>query len=33
MQFSFSYFYYLISEEIDVSVSDMFDLFDTDSSG
>ncbi|XP_054272957.1 N-acetylglucosamine-1-phosphotransferase subunits alpha/beta [Macrosteles quadrilineatus] len=33
MQFSFGYFYYLINEEREVSVSEIFDTFDTDSSG
>lgn len=32
MQFAFSYFYYLTSETMDVSVEDIFDLFDTDRS-
>ncbi|KAL1132297.1 hypothetical protein AAG570_010254 [Ranatra chinensis] len=33
MQFSFSYFYFLMSEKIDVPREKLFDMFDTDSSG
>lgn len=33
MQFSFSYYYYLIHEQLTLSVSDIFDRFDTDASG
>ncbi|KAK9503928.1 hypothetical protein O3M35_010385 [Rhynocoris fuscipes] len=33
MQMSFSYFYYLISETVSISKSDIFDRFDTDNSG
>lgn len=33
MQFSFGYFYFLMNEEVDVPVSQIFDLFDTDQSG
>ncbi|KAK9754076.1 Stealth protein CR2, conserved region 2 [Popillia japonica] len=33
MQFSLSYFYYLISEKVNVSIEEIFDEFDTDRSG
>lgn len=33
MQFAFSYFYYLMSEKINVSTESIFDVFDTDKSG
>lgn len=33
MQFSFSYYYYLIHEQISLSVSEIFDQLDTDESG
>ncbi|XP_012264034.2 N-acetylglucosamine-1-phosphotransferase subunits alpha/beta isoform X2 [Athalia rosae] len=33
MQFAFSYFYFLMSEKVDVPVELLFDLFDTDKSG
>ncbi|KAI4454769.1 stealth protein cr1 conserved region 1 [Holotrichia oblita] len=33
MQFSLSYFYYLISEKVNVSIEEIFDNFDTDKSG
>lgn len=33
MQFAFSYFYFLTSEKINVSVETIFDMFDTDKSG
>lgn len=32
MQFAFSYFYYLMSEEVDISIEELFDMFDTDHS-
>lgn len=33
MQFAFSYFYYLMSEEIDVTIEELFLSYDTDHSG
>jgi len=33
MQFAFSYFYYLMSEEKALDFSEIFDAFDTDNSG
>lgn len=33
MQFAFSYYYFIISETLEKSISDIFDLFDTDDSG
>ncbi|GJQ85928.1 hypothetical protein Trydic_g21777 [Trypoxylus dichotomus] len=33
MQFSFSYFHFLISEKVDVDIGEIFDDFDTDESG
>ena len=33
MQFAFSYFYYLMSEELETSMSEYFDIMDTDNSG
>ncbi|XP_043666200.1 N-acetylglucosamine-1-phosphotransferase subunits alpha/beta isoform X1 [Vespula pensylvanica] len=33
MQFAFSYFYFLMSENLYISVGDIFDKFDTDKSG
>lgn len=33
MQFAFSYYYYVINEKINMSVSEIFDRFDTDNSG
>lgn len=33
MQFGFSYYYFVISETIERSIYDIFDLFDTDDSG
>lgn len=33
MQFAFSYFYYLMSEEVDVTVDELFKSYDTDHSG
>lgn len=32
MQFSFSYYYYVVSEKVERSVGEIFDLFDTDKS-
>lgn len=33
MQFAFSYFYYLMSEEEDVSIKELFKIYDTDNTG
>lgn len=33
MQFAFSYFYYLMSEEVDVTIDELFKSYDTDHSG
>ncbi|XP_034233894.1 N-acetylglucosamine-1-phosphotransferase subunits alpha/beta [Thrips palmi] len=33
MQFAFSYFYFLMSEEVDVTVEELFKSYDTDQSG
>ena len=33
MQFAFSYFYFIISEKVKVSPSEIFDIFDTDKTG
>lgn len=33
MQYSFSYYYFIIEEEVKLSVGEVFDMFDTDKSG
>jgi UDP-N-acetylglucosamine-lysosomal-enzyme len=33
MQYAFSYFYFLMNERENVSIAEIFDIFDTDKSG
>lgn len=33
MQYAFSYFYFLMNEKENVSIGQIFDMFDTDNSG